>query len=120
MERPMPLWKRLGSIVVGGFLLVSVAGTLTEFRAAQQWLILLAIPVGLGGMWALARYEKLAFGAWSDYLWGCLLGVVFVLLIHALATGAKGASLGEAIGQGFATGAFIGVGLGLLVSGVRG
>lgn len=113
----MPLWKRTGSILLGTVLLVSAGRTLPGLRAAQQWLILLAVPLGLAGMWGLARHERLTFGAWGDYVWGCLLGVLLVLVTHALVTGA---GLEEAIGRGFSMGAFIGLGLALLISGLRG
>src|SRR5258705_3963643 len=113
----MRLWERIGSVLLGALLLVSAGGTLPGFRATQQWLILLAVPLGLAGMWGLARHEKLTFGAWGDYVWGSLVGVLFLLVTHALVTGAD---LGEAIGRGFSMGAFIGLGLALLLSGLRG
>ena len=107
----MPIWNRAGSLLLGAFLLLAAGAAIPRFGATQQWLILFAIPTGLGAMWALARYEGLTFGAWGDYVWGCLVAVLVFLMVHALVSGAP---LPEAIGGGLS------IGLGLLVSGLRG
>jgi len=113
----MPIWKRLGSLLLSALLLVAAASAIPRFGAAQQWLILFGIPTGLVAMWVLARHQGLTSGAWGDYVWGCLVGILVFLMIHALVSSAP---LPEAIGGGLSMGAFVGLGLGLLVSGLRG
>jgi len=116
----VPLWKRLGSLVLGPFLLVAGGASLPQFGPTEQWLIILAVPLGLAVIWARARYERVTFGHWGDFVWGSLLGILCLLLLHALVTKATPETLGRALGGGLSVGACIGLGLGLLISALRG
>lgn len=116
----MPLWKRLGSLVLGPFLLLAGGASFPQFGPTEQWLVVAAVPIGLVAIWARARYEGVPFGHWGDFVWGSLLGIPCLLLIHALVTRGTPETFGRALGGGLGVGASIGLGLGLLVSGLRG
>jgi len=42
----VPLWKRLGSMILGALLFGAGVAAIPRFGAAEQWLMVAAIPLG--------------------------------------------------------------------------